>query len=48
VEWVRVITSDQHTLGGYETWRARSSYLEVAAAEKIQKTLQVLMDKVKG
>jgi hypothetical protein len=28
-------TEAQHNLGGYETWRARSSYLEVAAARKI-------------
>ncbi|MFO0911296.1 MAG: hypothetical protein U0794_23650, partial [Isosphaeraceae bacterium] len=29
-------TRPQHELGGYETWRARSSYLAVDAAEKIQ------------
>jgi hypothetical protein len=28
-------TKAQHAFGGYETWRARSSYLEVDAAEKI-------------
>ncbi|MFO0889087.1 MAG: hypothetical protein U0790_08050 [Isosphaeraceae bacterium] len=28
-------TKTQHALGGYETWRARSSYLEVDAADKI-------------
>ncbi len=28
-------TKAQHALGGYETWRARSSYLEVNAADKI-------------
>ena len=28
-------TVEQHGLGGYETWRARSSYLEVDAAPKI-------------
>ena len=28
-------TPEQHRLGGYETWRARSSYLEVEAAPKI-------------
>lgn len=28
-------TEEQHELGGYETWRARSSYLEVGAAGKI-------------
>ena len=25
-------TPEQHALGGYETWRARSSYLEVDAS----------------
>ena len=29
-------TPRQHELGGYETWPARSSRLEVAAADKIQ------------
>jgi hypothetical protein len=29
-------TAAHHELGGYETWRARSSYLEVGAADKIQ------------
>ncbi|MCK5861714.1 MAG: hypothetical protein KAH38_04465, partial [Candidatus Hydrogenedentes bacterium] len=29
-------TAEQHALGGYETWRARSSYLEIHAAKKIQ------------
>jgi hypothetical protein len=28
-------TRAQHALGGYETWRARSSYLEVGASEKV-------------
>ena len=28
-------TVRQHELGGYETWRARSSYLEVEAAPRI-------------
>lgn len=28
-------TPEQHKLGGYETWRARSSYLEETASEKI-------------
>ena len=28
-------TPEQHKLGGYETWRARSSYLETDAAPKI-------------
>jgi hypothetical protein len=28
-------TPEQHKLGGYETWRAKSSYLEINAAPKI-------------
>lgn len=40
-------TEAQHKLGGYETWRARSSYLEVKAAEQIQKTIADLFAKVK-
>jgi hypothetical protein len=35
-------TPEQHKLGGYETWRARSSYLEVGAAPKIFDTLMAL------
>lgn len=36
-------TVEQHQRGGYETWRARSSYLEVEAAPKIvQKLLEML------
>ena len=33
-------TEEHHALGGYETWRARSSYLEVEAASKILAALQ--------
>ncbi|HEY3902129.1 MAG TPA: hypothetical protein VGM54_26185 [Chthoniobacter sp.] len=34
---------DQHPLGGYETWRSRTSYLEVGAEPKIREAiLQVL------
>jgi neutral ceramidase len=33
-------TEEHHELGGYETWRARSSYLEVEAASKITAALQ--------
>ena len=40
-------TSEQHKLGGYETWRARSSYLEVEAAPKIVETLMALFAKLK-
>jgi hypothetical protein len=36
-------TPEHHALGGYETWRARSSYLEVQASVKITKTLQELL-----
>ncbi len=41
-------TEKQHALGGYETWRARSSYLEVTAAEQIQKTVLGLFSQVRG
>jgi hypothetical protein len=36
-------TPEQHALGGYETWRARSSCLEADAAPKIQRTLLELL-----
>jgi len=36
-------TPEQMDLGGYETWRARSSYLERDAATKITKTLTELL-----
>ncbi len=39
-------TPRQHKLGGYETWRARSSYLEVGASPKITRTLLTLLKKV--
>jgi len=39
-------TPEQHKLGGYETWRARSSYLEVDASTKIQQTLLELLAEV--
>ena len=35
-------TPEQHRLGGYETWRARSSFLETEAAPKIFATLMGL------
>ncbi|HUQ64762.1 MAG TPA: hypothetical protein VM101_01305 [Flavitalea sp.] len=41
-------TPAQHKLGGYETWRARSSYLEVDAAPKITQTLFSLLNKLHG
>lgn len=36
-------TEAHHELGGYETWRARSSYLEVGAASKITKAILQLL-----
>ena len=36
-------TPEHHSYGGYETWRARSSYLEVDAAPKITLRLVELM-----
>lgn len=38
-------TPEHHKLGGYETWRARSSYLEVEAAPKIVDTILELFDR---
>ena len=37
-------TPPQHKLGGYETWRARSSYLEVDASVKITAALLDLLN----
>lgn len=39
-------TPAQHALGGYETWRARSSYLEVKASDRITPTVLELLGKV--
>lgn len=39
-------TPDQHALGGYETWRARSSFLEVEASVKIEKVVRELLKAV--
>jgi hypothetical protein len=36
-------TPEQHRLGGYETWRARSSYLETGASTQITATLLELL-----
>ncbi|HLJ91759.1 MAG TPA: hypothetical protein VKU02_01065 [Gemmataceae bacterium] len=36
-------TEEQHALGGYETWRAKSSFLEVKAATVIQQTALELL-----
>ncbi|WP_236973547.1 hypothetical protein [Membranihabitans maritimus] len=40
-------TPEHHALGGYETWRAKSSYLEVNASRKITDTLMEMMRKLK-
>ena len=40
-------TPEHHELGGYETWRARSSYLAVDAEPKVRKTLLGLLEQVK-
>lgn len=40
-------TVEHHKLGGYETWRARSSYLEVEAAPKIFDTMMELLAQLK-
>lgn len=40
-------TVEQHQLGGYETWRAKSSYLEVEAAPKIVDRLSTLLDELR-
>jgi len=37
---------DQHKLGGYTTWRARSSCLEVEAEPKVKAALLELLDRV--
>ena len=39
-------TAAQHALGGYETWRARSSYLEVGAADAITAAALELLGRV--
>ncbi len=41
-------TKAQHALGGYETWRARSSYLEVDAADKITAQALELLGELKA
>ena len=39
-------TPEQHKWGGYETWRARSSYLEAEAATKMVAVLERLLGEV--
>jgi len=40
-------TPEHHALGGYETWRARSSYLEVPASIKITEKLEAMLGAMK-
>ncbi len=40
-------TPAQHALGGYETWRARSSHLAVNASDEIVKTVKGLLGDLK-
>lgn len=40
-------TPEHHALGGYETWRAKSSYLEVQASRKITDALLELLGRLK-
>jgi neutral ceramidase len=39
-------TAEHHALGGYETWRARSSFLEVEAEAKIRREILKLLAEV--
>ena len=39
-------TPEQHALGGYETWRAKSSYLAVDAEPKVRSTVLKLLEDV--
>ncbi len=39
-------SSEQHALGGYETWRATSSYLEVQASRKMTEALLEMLAEV--
>jgi hypothetical protein len=41
-------TPKHHALGGYETWRARSSYLEVEASNVITSNLLALLNELKS
>jgi hypothetical protein len=41
-------TPRHHALGGYETWRARSSYLEVEASNVITSNLLALLNELKS
>ena len=39
-------TPEHHRLGGYETWRARSSYLETDASVQITKQLKEMLAEI--
>jgi hypothetical protein len=41
-------TREQHQLGGYETWPARSSHLEIEAESKIRDELLRMLSQLKG
>jgi neutral ceramidase len=41
-----VPTEEQHALGGYETWRAKSSFLEVGAATQMEAKAIALLKKL--
>jgi neutral ceramidase len=41
-------TPEQHKLGGYETWRARSSCLEVGAEPRIRAGILAMMRQISG
>ena len=41
-------TPEHHKMGGYETWRARSSYLEVNASDKVTENLFDILNKLKA
>jgi len=41
-------TPEHHALGGYETWRARSSYLETQASVKIEEHLKAMLMTLKA
>lgn len=41
-------TPEHHAIGGYETWRARSSYLEVEASTKITAALKRMLKSSAG
>ncbi|MES2736996.1 MAG: neutral/alkaline non-lysosomal ceramidase N-terminal domain-containing protein [Verrucomicrobiota bacterium] len=40
-------TEEDHAMGGYETWRARSSYLEVPASTKVTEKLEDMLATLK-